>query len=63
MAEQMKDFELNDDALSDVSGGVGNNSSNDTIKAQCPTCNKITSCKIYSGGRLKCQKCGSTFEE
>lgn len=62
MAEQMTDFELNDDALSDVAGGVVRSASNDTTNAQCPSCKKIQPCIVYSGGRLKCRVCNTTFE-
>ncbi|MDO4189462.1 MAG: hypothetical protein Q4D29_10780 [Lachnospiraceae bacterium] len=52
-------IELSDDELELAAAGTGNMGLNEqTCKAMCLTCNKMTIFKCYSGGRAVCSECG-----
>lgn len=52
-------IELGDAELELAVAGVGNGDTKEqTCKATCPKCNKITTFKCYSGGRAVCSECG-----
>lgn len=52
---KMKDFEINEEDLVNVAGGLNNN----TIILRCPVCNCDREFKIFSGARAYCKKCNA----
>ncbi len=62
MKEKDNKFEMKDDELLDVNGGVGTGSRREvTISVTCSECgnNKF---RVISGGRAKCTSCNNEIE-